>query len=235
MMVLLCELELVTACWKVPKARAERTDGLLPAPSTKLWLWVSVAHFCTLCTASLLPSTPSSHLETMLSPSDLWSPFLHCWRSKGGLGLCRGRMTTFLGTFSTFRVQVALHMKQEQLIDFEASHLSGSKQGHRWPRIFSTRTLQALSQDSNSARRVLGCESRRLGGACFLLLSSTHSSIQQTLIEVLSMWPSLLGSACMGLPMGERQTASKGRGVGWMSPNNEESKETRVAGQPENR
>lgn len=101
-------------------------------------------------------------------------------------------------------------MKQEQesqLIDFEASPLSGSKQGQYWPRTFSTRTLQALSQDSNSARRVLGCESRRLGGACFLLLSSTHSSIQQTLIEVLSMWPSLLGSACMGLPMGEKQTS----------------------------
>lgn len=150
-------------------------------------------------------------------------------------------MTTFLGTFSTFRVQVALHMKQEQesqLIDFEASPLSGSKQGQHWPRTFSIRTLQALSQDSNSARRVLGCESRRLGGACFLLLSSTHSSIQQTLIEVLSLWPSLLGSACPGLPTGRNRQLAREDGVGWKSPNNdkcyEENKETRVAEQPEN-
>lgn len=49
------------------------------------------------------------------------------------------------------------------------------------------------------------------------------------------MWPSLLGSACLGLPIGERQTVNKVREVDWMSPNNEENKETRVAGQPENR
>lgn len=122
--------------------------GLVPAPDTKLHLWVLC---CAVRGASLCPTGPRGLTVQSIAPSRgqprdqpppplPLEPLLHLL----ALSPEKGRINPFWGNL--LYLQGSRPNETGEAIpthNLAACHLSGSKQGQPWPRTFSTRAQQA--------------------------------------------------------------------------------------------